>query len=165
MEYIDIYDTSHNRTDKVVTRDTLPVPGERYLVVHICIFNAQGEMLIQRRHPLKDRYGGCWDVSAGGFAQHGEDSVAAILRESYEELGIHLMSKDISFILTAEFSHVLDDFYYAKYDIPLSDIKVAADEITEIEWASQQKILQMIRNGEFVDYHPEIIRLAFAALA
>lgn len=164
MEYIDVYDASHNRIDKVVTRDTLPIPGERYLVVHICIFNAQGEMLIQRRHPLKDRYGGCWDVSAGGFALHGEDSVIAILREAREELGISLTAEDISFILTAEFSHVLDDFYYTKYDIPLSDVKAAADEVTEVAWASKQEILHMIRSGEFVDYHPEIIQLAFAAL-
>ena len=67
MELLDIYDAAHKKTGRVIERDGAVLEGERLLLVHVCIFNSRGEMLIQRRSDNKDRYPGCWDVSAGAL--------------------------------------------------------------------------------------------------
>ena len=43
------------------------------MVVHVCIFNSKGEMLIQKRADDIVRWPGYWDVSVGGGASAGDD--------------------------------------------------------------------------------------------
>ena len=40
--------------------------GDYHLVVHICIFNTDGKMLIQQRQPFKDGWSNLWDITVGG---------------------------------------------------------------------------------------------------
>ena len=82
MELIDLYDGSRVRTGKTAERGSAVRPGEYCLVSHLCLFNGRGELLVQRRSVYKDRYPGCWDVSAGGFVRSGEDASDAALREA-----------------------------------------------------------------------------------
>lgn len=56
--------------------------------LRLCLFSPRGELLIQRRQLRKDRYPGCWDISAGGFVRSGEEPAQAVLREAPEELGL-----------------------------------------------------------------------------
>ena len=71
MELIDLYDGSRVRTGRTAERGSAVRPGENCLVSHLCLFNGRGELLVQRRSVYKDRYPGCWDVSAGGFVRSG----------------------------------------------------------------------------------------------
>jgi isopentenyl-diphosphate delta-isomerase type 1 len=56
--------------------------------VSILIFNAAGEILLQRRSLTKDTYPGWWTLSATGHVDYGETYEAAAAREIAEELGI-----------------------------------------------------------------------------
>ena len=60
----------------------------RHRSVHILVFNARGEVFLQRRSPDKDINPGLWDTSAAGHVDHGEDYDASARRELEEELGI-----------------------------------------------------------------------------
>lgn len=53
MELWDLYDINRNKIGKTIQRGELLSPGEYHLVVHVCLFNSQGEMLIQQRQPFK----------------------------------------------------------------------------------------------------------------
>lgn len=55
---------------------------------HILVFNSNGELLIQKRAPDKDRYPGYWDISVGGHVHVGESYESAARRELLEELSI-----------------------------------------------------------------------------
>ena len=57
-------------------------------VVHVCVFNTKGEMLIQQRQPFKTTWPGLWDLSIGGHIEAGETSEDSAERELFEELGI-----------------------------------------------------------------------------
>ena len=81
MELLDIYNEQRERTGRTVVRNGEVFEGERLLVVHVCVLNSRNEMLIQQRQMSKDRYPGCWDISAGGFVLSGEDSADAVRRE------------------------------------------------------------------------------------
>ena len=60
------------------------------MVVHVCIFNGLGQMLIQQRSPEKTIWPELWDVSIGGGVDAGETSRQGAVREVGEELGYDL---------------------------------------------------------------------------
>ena len=146
-------------------RDGAVLEGERLLLVHVCVFNSRGEMLIQRRSDNKDRYPGCWDVSAGGFVSSGESSRVAVLREAREELGLELEDADFRFLLCEPFSYVLDDFYLAFGDYDVSVMRLQPEEVSTAKWAAWEEISAMLSDGRFVDYDRGLMERIFALAA
>jgi isopentenyldiphosphate isomerase/intracellular septation protein A len=57
-------------------------------VVHIHVFNKNGQLYLQRRSMNKEVQPGKWDTSVGGHILSGENIETALKRESKEELGI-----------------------------------------------------------------------------
>ena len=64
--------------------------GSRLLhpVVHLHVFNAKGELYLQKRPEWKDIQPGKWDTAVGGHMDYGETPEDALIREVREELGI-----------------------------------------------------------------------------
>ena len=62
--------------------------GSRLLhpVVHLHVFNSQGEVYLQKRPAWKDIQPGKWDTSVGGHLDYGETPEQALVREVREEL-------------------------------------------------------------------------------
>jgi len=58
--------------------------------VHVLVFNARGQLFLQKRSMKKDCFPGRWDSSASGHLDCGEDYDACAVRELREELGITL---------------------------------------------------------------------------
>lgn len=57
-------------------------------VVHLHVFNAAGDLYLQKRPEWKDIQPGKWDTAVGGHIDYGETPEAALQREVREELGI-----------------------------------------------------------------------------
>lgn len=57
-------------------------------VVHLHLFNSNGELFLQKRPEWKDVQPGKWDTSTGGHISYNEDIRGALFREVNEELGI-----------------------------------------------------------------------------
>lgn len=57
-------------------------------VVHLHVFNSQGELYLQKRPEWKDIQPGKWDTAVGGHVDFGESPREALIREVREELGI-----------------------------------------------------------------------------
>ena len=57
-------------------------------VVHLHVFNSQGELYLQKRPDWKDIQPGKWDTAVGGHVDLGESVEMALKREAREELGI-----------------------------------------------------------------------------
>ena len=58
--------------------------------VHVLVFNARGEIFLQKRSMLKDTAAGLWDSSSSGHVDSGEDYDACAVRELREEIGLDL---------------------------------------------------------------------------
>ncbi|MGM9694309.1 MAG: NUDIX domain-containing protein [Alloprevotella sp.] len=56
--------------------------------MHLHVFNPAGELFLQRRPLWKDIQPGKWDTAVGGHVDFGEETLAALLRETREELGL-----------------------------------------------------------------------------
>ena len=57
-------------------------------VVHLHVFNKNGQLYLQKRALSKEVQPGKWDTSVGGHIHSGEDVNTALGREAMEELGI-----------------------------------------------------------------------------
>ena len=82
-----------NERDEVVgqnTRREVHARGLWHRAVHVLVFNARGEVFLQKRSMLKDTAKGKWDSSSSGHLDTGEDYDACAVREVREEIGLHL---------------------------------------------------------------------------
>ncbi len=161
MELIDVYDENKRKIGKKIRRGDELSSGERLLVTHLCLFNSKGEMLIQRRSFEKDRYPGCWDVSAGGFVLSGENSESAVIREAKEELGLCLKPSELRFMLCEPFSYVFDDFFFARADLDPSALNIQSQELSEVKYFPAEDIMDMLSKGKFVDYDKDLMKRIF----
>lgn len=57
-------------------------------VVHLHIFNDNGDLYLQKRSMRKDIQPGKWDTAVGGHIDYGENVEEALRREVREELGV-----------------------------------------------------------------------------
>src|SRR5436190_11834879 len=62
----------------------------KHRAVHVLVFNARGELFLQKRSMKKDCQPGAWDSSASGHLECGEDYDVCAVREVREELGVDL---------------------------------------------------------------------------
>ena len=160
-ELWDVLDKDRIPTGKTHIRGKEMVDGDHHMVVHVCIFNTNGEMLIQKRQPFKEGWPGLWDLSVGGSAVSGDDSQKAAERETSEELGLKINLDGIRPSLTVNFDTGFDDIYLIEFDLELSELNLQYEEVEKVSWASKEEILSMIENGSFIPYHRSLISLFF----
>ncbi|GHS97252.1 NUDIX hydrolase [Bacteroidia bacterium] len=165
QEIWDIYDNHRKPTGETIMRGEPLGKDQFHLVVHVCVFNTRGEMLIQLRQTNKKYWKGKWDFSSGGAAISGEDSQTAAAREFYEELGLKIDLSNARPAITINFEEAIaagfDDYYIIVKDIDIADIKPNPKEIQSLMWVSKEKIIQMIHEGEFIGFHDSFIDILF----
>src|SRR5580692_9267557 len=82
-----------NDNDEVIGQLPRPIvhrDGHKHRAVHVLVFNAAGQVFLQKRSMSKDTFPGAWDSSASGHLDRGEDYDACAVREVREELGLTL---------------------------------------------------------------------------
>lgn len=161
MELWDVYNRDRIKKDKFIVRGEAFEEGDYHLVVHVCIFNSAGEMLIQQRQPFKIGWPDKWDITVGGSAIKGDSSQVAAERELEEELGIYLNLEELRPHFTINFERGFDDIYLVEKEINLEDVKLQEEEVKDVKWATREEIIEMIRSGEFIPYYEGMIHLLF----
>ena len=161
MEWLDMYDENRQPTGAKARRGEPFPPGGLHLVVHVCIFDRQGRMLIQRRQKGKSAWPDRWDLSAGGCARAGETSRQAVERETLEELGIALDLKGVRPALTVNFPRGFDDLYLIERDIDLASLRLQPEEVSQVDWAGRETVLEMLESGAFIPYRRSLMELLF----
>lgn len=161
MEILDLYDCHRQRTGETIARGER-VPAGRYrLVVHICIFNESGQLLIQQRQPFKSGWSGMWDVTVGGCAVAGETSQAAAQREIWEEIGLKLDLSEAAPACSVRFFTGFDDYYIVHLEPELDSLRLQPEEVAQVRWATREEIRQMTDEGKFIPYHAGFLDFLF----
>lgn len=117
-------------------------------VVHLHVFNSQGELFLQKRALDKDIQPGKWDTSVGGHVDFGEEIREALFREVREELGIeNFEPKFISrYKYVSNIEAELIHSYYIIYD---GQFQIDPIEISEGRFWKITEIEASIGNGIF----------------
>jgi isopentenyl-diphosphate delta-isomerase type 1 len=86
----EIFDIVNERDEVIgrMPRARVHREGHKHRAVHVLVFNARGEIFLQKRSMSKDTFPGAWDSSASGHVDSGEDYDACAVRELREELGL-----------------------------------------------------------------------------
>jgi 16S rRNA (adenine1518-N6/adenine1519-N6)-dimethyltransferase len=130
--------------------------GIIHRISRVFVFNAQGELLIQKRQVGMKAFPGRWDQSAGGHVDDGESYLAAAQRELAEELGIKgIPLKEMTQFYTEEIigEKTLKRFntlYTGNYT---GEISLNKSEVSEIQWILPQDLNDWIENSpqDFAD--------------
>ncbi len=161
-EQWDVYDIHRIKTGEVVTRGEKAAPGQYRMVVHICIINSEGKMLIQQRQPFKSDWSNLWDVTVGGCSRTGETSQDAAHREVLEEIGLDIDFTGVLPRFTVNWLSGFDDVYVLKQEVDVSSLSLQEEEVQAVRWATHDEIIDMIREGTFITYHESFIDMCFA---
>jgi len=126
-----------NERDEVVgraPRGEVHARGLRHRAVHVLVFNARGEVFLQKRSLRKDRQPGVWDSSASGHVNSGEDYDACAVREVHEELGVTLAAPPVRLFKLNACAATDQEFvwvYRARHDGPF---RLSPEEIERGDW-------------------------------
>ncbi len=149
-----------NEKDEIVGKASQEEIYTKHLahrIVHVLLFNKNGEIALQLRSKKKKFTPGHWSTSAGGHVQSGETYEQAASRECEEELGfkpnLKLLYKDIYNDPRFEMKKFLETFKV----IYSGQFKINPKEVEKIEFFSLEKIQKMIDSGE--KFHPELLFL------
>jgi isopentenyldiphosphate isomerase len=142
----EIFDVVDDR-DEVIAQAPRSEVHRRKLnhrAVHVLVFNARGELFLQKRSMSKDCFPGAWDSSASGHLDHGEGYDACSVREVREELGVllpatpdRLFKIDVCEATGQEFVWV----YRCQHEGPFT---LHPDEIERGGWFAPEEITRWI---------------------
>ena len=155
-EFWDLYNEGRERTGKIHVRGQQIPQGYYHLVVHVWIRNRRGEYLIAQRsadrpaEPLK------WEC-VGGSALQGEDSLAAALRETKEEVGIDLPREkgQIAYSVTGRvidgvrFTDIVDAWLF-EYDGEADLNQATTQEVAQVKWMTREQIMDLYQEKQLV---------------
>lgn len=161
MELWDVYDVNRAKTGATAVRGEGLPEGGYHIVVHICVFNDKGEMLIQQRQPFKKGFPDLWDVSAGGSALAGETSAQAAVRETREEIGLDIDLTGVRAKFSMSFDKGFDDWYVVTKNADVAALALQPEEVQAARWAGRGEILALIREGKFIPYYESFINMIF----
>lgn len=97
-------------------------------VIHLHVFNSQGELFLQKRSATKDIQPNKWDSSVGGHIDLGETPEQAAIREAREEIGIeniqpHYITKYIiETDVERELTYCFFVVYYGQFSIDNGEV-------------------------------------------
>jgi len=94
-EIFDVVDETDRVTGQT-SRFTVHGQNLRHRAVHIFVFNARGDLFLQKRSRWKDKHPGQWDSSAAGHVNAGDDYATTAPRELREELGVDAEVEEIA---------------------------------------------------------------------
>lgn len=155
-ELWDAYDSNFNKIDNVTferkgadPKSAIP-DGMYHLVSEIIVKHTDGTYLLMRRD-FEKKYGGAWELTAGGSVLKGETAYEGAVRELAEETGIK--SSELK-----EVGRVVKDIHHAAYVIYLcitdcdkDSIVLQEGETIDYRWLDRESMLDMSED-ELISY-------------
>lgn len=168
-EVFDVVDEKDQVID-VKRRDEVHVNNLRHRAVHIWIFNAQGELFLQKRSPWKHNFPDLWCSSTAGHVDSGEGYEEAGHRELGEEIGIDCkLTKFWKINASLETGHEFIEFFVGRSEGPFrfapGEVETGAffpiDQISD--WVRRTPedftpVFKMVA-GKFLDETERLIKL------
>ena len=148
-----------NERDEVVGRNTRSEVhrlGLRHRAVHVLVFNARGEIFLQKRSLKKDRHPGVWDSSTSGHVDSGEDYDATAVREVREEIGLNLSRTPQRLFKINACAETEGEFVWVYRCASEGPFELNAEEIERGDWFAPEKVTRLIHERR-QDFAPAFV--------
>lgn len=139
-EWFPLVDEAGNIIGRATRRECHNGSKRLHPVVHLHIYNKEGDLLLQKRSQTKDIQPGKWDTAVGGHVDYGESIEEALRREAREELGIKSFEAEeiACYVFESDIEKELVHTYRTIYEGPFTLNKEELDDarfwrIDEIE--------------------------------
>jgi isopentenyldiphosphate isomerase len=151
MELWDILDAEGRLTGRTVQKGTNLKKNEFHLVVHIWVVDLHENILIQKRAKHLDWMPGIWAITSGAVITN-ETSIDAAVRETGEELGLHLNPSKFTKMNRIKSQNQFTDIYLVAG--PREDFLpiILGKKVADSFWTSWRGILEMKHRNEFLHY-------------
>lgn len=139
------------------------IPDDRCtLLVHVFICDGQGNFLLQKRSMKKKYFPGVWD-STGGRVQAGEPPQAAVIREVYEEVGLHIAPERLIYIGRERLPwRNLLDIYAVRADFCLDQCHMQAEEVDALRLVPYSQAFEVLSGSKEAYYMAAFQKAAVA---
>ena len=151
-EFLEVYSPEGTKTGQKKSKSEIHRKGLFHSTVHVWIFTEEGNILIQKRSKKKELNPGVWDVSVAGHIKFNEDIKKAAKRETLEETGININTKDLLKIgvyrsinihptaIDKEFFHT----YILKIDKNSINLDFKNNEVDDLKFISIEEMESLI---------------------
>ena len=150
-----------NAEDRVIGIEKRSVVHHRQLMhraIHVFVFNASGQLYLQKRSMKKDSSPGKWVSSCSGHVDSGEDYDTAALRELGEELGLFEpegFARVFKESACEQTGHEFVRIYDCKGEGPFT---LDPEESSEGRWVTLEELEEWLRSSPG-DFAPSFIYL------
>ena len=152
-EFLEVYSPEGTKTGQKKSKSEIHRKGLFHSTVHVWIFTEEGNILIQKRSKKKELNPGVWDVSVAGHIKFNENIKKAAKRETLEETGININTKDLLKIgvyrsinihptaIDKEFFHT----YILKIDKNSINLDFKNNEVDDLKFISIEEMESLIK--------------------
>ena len=152
-EFLEVYSPEGTKTGQKKSKSEIHRKGLFHSTVHVWIFTEEGNILIQKRSKKKELNPGVWDVSVAGHIKFNENIKKAAKRETLEETGININTKDLFKIgvyrsinihptaIDKEFFHT----YILKIDKNSINLGFKNNEVDDLKFISIEEMESLIK--------------------
>ena len=152
-EFLEVYSPEGTKTGQKKSKSEIHRKGLFHSTVHVWIFTEEGNILIQKRSKKKELNPGVWDVSVAGHIKFNENIKKAAKRETLEEIGININTKDLLKIgvyrsinihptaIDKEFFHT----YILKIDKNSINLDFKNNEVDDLKFISIEEMESLIK--------------------
>ena len=142
----EIFDVVNER-DEVIDRAPRSEVHRRGLLhraVHILVFNAAGDIFLQKRSASKDTHPRTWDSSTSGHVDSGEDYDTAAIRELGEEIGLVMNAPPERLFKIAACGETDQEFVWIYRVESEGPFTLHPDEIEDGDWFAPETVSRLI---------------------
>ncbi len=149
----EIFDVVNDR-DEVIdrkSRSEVHRLGLLHRAVHVLVFNARGQIFLQKRSMTKDKSPGLWDSSASGHVDSGEEYDATAVRELREEIGLRIPATPKRLFKIPAGPETDQEFVWVYRHAAEGPFELNSDEIERGGWFAPDEVTRWIakKPGEF----------------
>lgn len=129
--------------------------GLIHRIVRIMVEDGKGNILLQKRSSTMLRWPNCWDNSAAGHVDAGEDYLTAAKRELAEEIG--LKNVELKEVDTYYTDSRLDELILRRFNklykitVNKTPNNIDPGEVAEVKWFSIKDAAKLIKD------HPDLV--------
>jgi len=149
----EIFDVVNERDEVIDRKPRSEVHrlGLLHRAVHVLVYNARGQIFLQKRSMKKDRQPGVWDSSSSGHVDSGEDYDTTAVREVWEEIGLRLAKVPKRLFKINARPETDQEFVWVYRCESEGPFKLDPDEVEKGDWFSPEEVSRWTAEhpGEF----------------